>query len=130
MSEYQIIDAWRELDLVLLAIFSIFMAGTFAVAVAAYNAGSELGWKPLGFMVFACTVFSGQMATFIYGQVDRIRSLEQAKEKLLASDVTIYSDLSSYQYYESGPIVIIGTLLLVWAGATFFVVNTKMSPSN
>ena len=102
MTPSEIFELWQLIDQTAVETFSIFLAGTFAILVAAYSAGSGFRGFILYLAMSAYVVFAWMLGVFIWGQFDRIRMLSEYAESLWAANPDLELLRPIYVYVPGG----------------------------
>ena len=119
MSPSEIFELWQLIDQTAVETFSIFLAGTFAILIAAYSAGSGFRGFILYLAMSAYIMFAWTLGVFIWGQFERIRMLSAYAESLWAANpdfellrpIYVYIPGGHYTYAVIIALITLGTLV-------------------
>ena len=116
MTPSEIFELWQLIDQTAVETFSIFLAGTFAILVAAYSAGSGFRGFILYLAMSAYVVFAWMLGVFIWGQFDRIRMLSEYAESLWAANPDLELLRPIYVYVPGGHYTFTVIIVLITLG--------------
>ena len=116
MSPSEIFELWQLIDQTAIETFSIYLAGTFAILIAAYSAGSGFRGFILYLAMSAYVVFSWMLGAFIWGLFDRIRMLNEYAESLWATNPELELLQAIYVYLPGGHYAFAGIMTLISLG--------------
>ena len=114
MDLFEVLELWHLADQVIVELFSIYLAGTFALLIAAFSAGPGLR----GFVLFLATsaylVFAFVLGLFIWGNFERVRFLDELARSLAGDRVAQLAD--AYYYSAGAAYAFVGIIVLMSAG--------------
>ena len=114
MDLFEVLELWHLADQVIVELFSIYLAGTFALLIAAFSAGPGLR----GFVLFLATsaylVFAFVLGLFIWGNFERVRFLDELARSLAGDRVAQLAD--AYYYSAGAAYAFVGIVVLMSLG--------------
>ena len=132
MSPSEIFELWQMIDQTAIETFSIFLAGTFAILVAAYSAGNGFRGFILYLAMSAYVVFAWMLGGFIWGLFERIRMLSEYAESLWATNPELNLLRPIYVYMPGGHYAFAGIIALITLGTLVacYLIRSRPSPQD
>ena len=114
MDLFEVLELWHLADQVIVELFSIYLAGTFALLIAAFTAGPGLRGFVLFLAMSAYLMFSFVMGLFIWGNFERVRVLDELVQSLAGDRAAQLAD--AYYYSASAAYAFVGIVVLLSLG--------------
>jgi hypothetical protein len=130
VSPSEIFELWQLIDQTAIETFSIYLAGTFAILIAAYSAGSGFRGFILYLAMSAYVVFSWMLGAFIWGLFDRIRMLSEYAESLWATNPELELLQAIYVYLPGAHYAFAGIIAVITLGTLVACYLIRLRPSS